>query len=249
MRTTMARTLYVAFLATIYTLVFGTTVLVLALTRPRSKWIDRAIRQWARMVVASAGIDITTENAEVLYRHPHYILIANHTSYFDIPCLQAVVMQPLRFLAKKSLFVVPIFGWALQASGFVPIDRKDRSTAVRSFDRAASQIRVGKSIVVFPEEGRSRTREMKPFKRGAFLLAIKAGVPIIPVAIRGTFEVLPAGRLSIRPGPVTLIFGEPVQTSGMSVRQNGELATTMRTTISGMLEGDVSRDAERSLSS
>ncbi len=237
MRTNMARTLYVTVLATIYTLIFGTIVLVLALTRPRSTWIDQAIRQWARLVVAAAGIDITTENAAVLDRHPHFILIANHTSYFDIPCLQAVVMQPLRFLAKKSLFVIPIFGWALQASGFVPIDRKDRRTAVRSFDRAAAQLRVGKSVVVFPEEGRSKTPEMKPFKRGAFLLALKAGIPIIPVAIRGTYEVLPAGRLSIRPGPVTLIFGEPVLTSGMSVRQKDELAATTRGMIEGMLRG------------
>ncbi len=239
MRTTMARTLYVALLATLYTVVFGLTVLLLALTRPRSQWIDRAIRQWARLVVGAAGIDITTENAEVLDRHPRFIIIANHTSYFDIPCLQAVVRQPLRFLAKKSLFVIPIFGWALQASGFIPIDRKDRRTAVRSFDRAASQLRVGKSIVVFPEEGRSRTSEMRPFKRGAFLLALKAGIPIIPVAIRGTLEVLPAGRWSIRPGPVRLTFGEPVLTSGMSVRQKDELASTMRAMIETMLEGDV----------
>ena len=215
--------------------------MVLAIMRPKSPWIDRSIRQWARMVVHAGGIDLQTENMSVLDSQERYILIANHSSYFDIPCLQAVVMHPLRFLAKKSLFSIPIFGWALQASGFIPIDRKDRSTAVRSFDRAAAQIRSGRSIVVFPEEGRSRTREMKPFKRGAFLLALKAGIPIIPVAIHGTYDVMPPGRFSIRPGPVKLIFGEPVATEGMSVRQKDELAATMRSRIETMLETDASQ--------
>jgi 1-acyl-sn-glycerol-3-phosphate acyltransferase len=231
----MLRTLYVGLVAAFWSVIIGLTVIPFALITPKAHLIDRLIRFWARQIMAAAGVDLSVEHRERVDPSRNYVIIANHASYLDIPALFSVVPQGLRFMAKKSLFVIPVFGWAIRATGFIPIDRKDRSSAAQSFDLAARQIRSGKTVVVFPEEGRSRTREMKPFKRGAFLLALKAGLPIVPVAIRGMYDVLPATRLRVHPGPVKIIFGEPIDTSAYSVRQRDELSELTRGRILEML--------------
>src|SRR4029078_4489492 len=107
-------------------------------------------------------------------------------------------------MAKASLFKIPIFGWAIARAGFIPIDRKNRRTAVKSFDLAGERIRRGNTIVIFPEEGRSRERQMRPFQRGAFLLALKSELPIVPLAVDGTYDVMRAGALRVKPGRVTI---------------------------------------------
>ena len=210
-------------------------VIAIALVAPRSGLIDAIIRFWARRLLGAAGVELTVLNAEVLTPGQPHIIIGNHSSYLDIPALFAAIPLSLRFLAKKSLFSIPIFGWAIRAAGFVPIDRKDRSRAKDSFDQAAGLIRAGRTVVVFPEEGRSRSREMRPFKRGAFLLALKAGVPIVPVGIRGMYDVLPAVRPVVHPGPVTIIFGEPIDVTQFSVRQRDEISELTRSKILELL--------------
>ena len=149
----------------------------------------------------------------------------------------AAIRQPIRFMAKVSLFKIPIFGWAIGRAGFIPIDRKNRRTAVKSFDLAAKRIRQGNTIVVFPEEGRSRTREMRPFQRGGFLLALKSELPILPIAIDGTHDVMPAGTLRIKPGPVTVKIGHLIPTAGLSLRDKERLAEGSREQIQRMLFG------------
>jgi 1-acyl-sn-glycerol-3-phosphate acyltransferase len=230
------RTVYLVLSAAFWSVVLGTAVMAIALVTPRAAVIDVIIRFWAGRLLAAAGVVLRVENAEVIRPDQRYIIIGNHSSYLDIPALQAAIRQPLRFLAKKSLFAIPVFGWAIKAAGFVPIDRKDRSTAGRSFELAALQLRTGRTVAVFPEEGRSQTREMKPFKRGAFLLALKAGLPIVPVAIRGMYDVLPAVRPIVHPGPVTIVFGEPIDVTQFSVRQRDELAELTRSRIVQMLD-------------
>jgi 1-acyl-sn-glycerol-3-phosphate acyltransferase len=172
---------------------------------------------------------------ETIDRGKRYILIANHHSYFDIPCIFAAIPQPIRFMAKKSLFSIPIFGWALARAGFIPIDRKNRRTAVKSFDLAVERIRKGNTIVIFPEEGRSREVAMRPFQRGAFLLAIRSELPILPLAIDGTYEVLRVGAKRVTPGVVTIRVGTPIQTAGVSVRAKDTLLEQSRGQIEGML--------------
>src|SRR4029079_17901100 len=186
----MLRTLWVALVAVVVTIPLATTVMLIAFVRSNAGLIDVVIRFWARLLLRAAGIDLRTERMETIDRKQRYILVANHYSYFDIPVIVAAVAPPIRFMAKVSLFKIPIFGWALARAGFIPIDRKNRRTAVKSFDLAAKRIRQGHTIVVFPEEGRSRTREMRPFQRGGFLLALKSELPILPIAIDGTHDVM-----------------------------------------------------------
>ena len=126
--------------------------------------------------------------------------MANHQSLFDIPALLASLPGETKFLAKSSLFRIPIFGWALSAGGFVPIDRSDRSTARESFAAAIAALARGVSVLIFPEEARSLDGRVLPFQRGGFLLALKSGLPIVPVGIEGAFEVQPRRSFLIRPG-------------------------------------------------
>ena len=231
----MLRTIWAVAFGVIVTIPFASAVMFVAFVRSNAAIIDSLIRVWARLLVRAAGIDLRTERMETVDRKQRYILVANHYSYFDIPVIIAAVPQPIRFMAKVSLFKIPIFGWALGRAGFIPIDRKNRRTAVKSFDLAAERIRKGNTIVVFPEEGRSRNREMRPFQRGGFLLALKSELPILPLAIDGTYDVYRVGARRITPGVVTIKVGDPIATAGRSVREKEQLAEQSRSQIEKML--------------
>jgi len=231
----MLRTPYAILVAIIATILTSIPVAIIGIFHSSAPVIDRLIRWWARSIVQAAGIELHSENIERMRPDQKYVVIANHSSYLDIPCLLATIPQPLRFMAKQSLFKIPIFGWALSAAGFVPVDRKNRKKAVRSFELAADRIRRGNSIVIFPEEGRSKERQMRPFQRGAFLLALKSELPILPLAIDGTFDALPAGRSWLKPGPVTIRVGQSFPTAGLTVRSKDELMTKAREQIEAML--------------
>ncbi len=228
--------LYFAVVAILATILFSVLTMAIALVRSTSPWIDRLIRVWAGLLVRAAGIDLKVENGERIDSEKRYILVANHYSYLDIPCIFAAIPQPIRFMAKSSLFKIPVFGWAIARTGFIPIDRKNRRTAVKSFELAADRIRKGNTIVIFPEEGRTRAREMKPFQRGAFLLALKSAKTIAPIAIDSTFDVWPVGSFwRIRPGRVTIRVGTPIETANFTVREKDRLANETRSQIEAML--------------
>jgi len=231
----MLRTIWVALVAVVATIPLATLVMVIAMIKSNAKMIDPIIRFWARILLRAAGIRLRAEGIEKIDRAQRYILVGNHHSYFDIPCILAAIPQPIRFMAKVSLFKIPIFGWGMSRAGFIPIDRKNRRTAVKSFDLAVERIRKGNTVVVFPEEGRSRERAMRPFQRGGFLLALRSELPILPIAILGTYEVFRVGTWRITPGPVTIKVGEPIATAGLTVRDKDRLLTESRGQIEGML--------------
>lgn len=234
----MLRTFWVAIAAVFVTIPYASAVIVVAIFRNTSPLIDKIVRLWARSLVRAAGIDLHTENLDAIKPDERYILVGNHYSYFDIPCVFAAIsQQPIRFMAKQSLFKIPIFGWSIARAGFIPIDRKDRSKAKKSFDLAAERVRKGNTIVIFPEEGRSRERTMREFKSGAFLLALKSGRTIVPIAIDGTWDVYNAKSRFIRAGRVTVKVGTPLPTEGLKVRDKERLLTESRAQIQTMLFG------------
>ncbi len=231
----MLRLAWLAVAAVLVTIPLATATLVVAAVRSTSPAIDWIVHLWGSLLVRAAGIELRTENLEAIDPQKRYILVSNHHSYLDIPCIVAAIPQPIRFMAKVSLFKIPIFGWALGRAGFIPIDRKNRRTAVKSFDLAADRIRKGNTVVVFPEEGRSRTRWMRPFQRGAFLLALKSEQTIMPIAVEGTHNVFPATRWTIRPGVVTIKAGTPLPTAGLTLRDKDRLLKESRAQIQAML--------------
>lgn len=233
----MLRLIWLAIVALVVTIPVSTLCILIATFSSASPWLDRVIRFWARALLAGAGIELRRENVEVIDPDKRYILVANHYSYLDIACIFVAIPQPIRFFAKISLFKIPIFGWSLARTGFIPIDRKNRRTAVKSFDLATERIRRGNTIVIFPEEGRTRERAMRPFQRGAFLLGIRSERPIVPIAIDGTYDVFPATRWAVKPGVVTIKAGTPLPTAGLTVRDKDRLLKESRAQIQMMLFG------------
>ncbi len=233
----MLRLVWLAIVAVLVTIPCASATIAVAAVNSTSPLIEKIIRFWAKTLVRAAGITLRAENVEVIEPGKRYILVANHYSYLDIPCIFAAIPQPIRFMAKVSLFKIPIFGWSIARAGFIPIDRQNRRTAVKSFDLAAERIRKGNTIVIFPEEGRTREKKMRPFQRGAFLLALKSEQPIVPVAIDGTYEVFPATRWRVTPGVVTIKVGTPLPTAGETLRAKDRLLTESRVQIHQMLFG------------
>jgi 1-acyl-sn-glycerol-3-phosphate acyltransferase len=201
---------------------------------PRGRFMFAMARLWSHSLLTAACLEITVERQAELDPRQTYVFLSNHQSLFDIPLLLATVAVPVRMMAKRSLFAIPLFGWSLAAGGFIPIDRGDRSTARESFAAALEGIRGGVSILLFPEGTRAMTDRLLPFQRGGFLLALKLGLPIVPVGIHGTRDVQRKGSLVMRPGHVTVRYGAPIAVSDFEVKRKRELIALVRGTIAAL---------------
>ena len=213
------------------TVVFGTYGALVGFIPPRGDWTLVGARCWARGVLLGGFVRLRREGRERVPRGEPVVFMANHESWLDIPALLAAIPVQVRFLAKKSLFKVPFLGWAIAAMGFIPVDRENRREAVRSFEEAAARIRRGRSVLLFPEETRSMDRNLLPLQRGGFLIAIKAGIPIVPVGIEGAGRCLGKHNYLIRPGTVTVRFGDPIPTAGRGVTEKVVLMERVRAEI------------------
>lgn len=178
---------------------------------PYGKRVYPFTRFWTWIIVALGRISIKADGLSRLDPNRNYVFIANHQSNIDIPVLvQSLEAFQLRWLAKKELLRVPFFGWAMRASKHIVVDRDDHLNALTSLRIAKERIEAGISIMIFPEGRRSSSGSLLPFKKGGFLLAAKAGIPIVPVTINGSGKLLPVGAWRLRRGTVELIIGEPV---------------------------------------
>ena len=195
---------------------------------PRGNWMFAMARLWSLLLLRASLIRVEVRHLGELTPGASYVFLANHQSLFDIPVLLSTVPSQVRMMAKRSLFRIPVFGWALAAGGFIPIDRGDRSTARQSFAAALARIRGGTSILLFPEGTRSLTDTLLPFQRGGFLLALKTGLPIVPVGIRGTRAIQRKGVWTIRPGTVAVTYGAPIDCAAYGIRRKGELIAEVR---------------------
>ncbi len=211
------------------TILLGLPALLVALLHRRSYAVKRFGRYWARGTLAVMGVRRTyhgLEHLESVLQGGSAVLVANHMSLTDVLLLVEILPVNIRFVAKESLFRVPLFGMLLRAAGYIPIDRTDRNRAIRSLEKAAALIRDGDPVLVFAEGTRSRKGRLQPFKKGAFHLAVQAGVPVIPVAISGTWNIVRPGGFRVRPGEAKVSFAEPV--SGV-VEQRGDMRALMQT--------------------
>lgn len=198
---------------------------------------------WSRIILRAAGIRIRYIDLENRDRKLPCVFIANHQSMVDIIALLPALPRGTRFVAKESLFRIPVLGWAIAAGGFVPIDRSNINKAMRSLEKAGSRIRAGNSVILFPEGTRSRDGLLRPFKKGAFHMALKAGVPIVPVTIQGSFQRLRPNSLRITPGEVVVHFGEPLDISAYDDNSVNELKIELHRRITTTLEGLENRSA------
>jgi 1-acyl-sn-glycerol-3-phosphate acyltransferase len=192
------------------TIVLGLTGIVGGLVAPRSNFTYRIGRLWSRVGLAAAGIRPTFEGLEHAAGTAPRLFLANHLSVVDIWVLAVCLPETTRFVAKRSLFLIPILGQTMTVAGFIPIDRGDRTQAIKSLGRAAARIRGGASVILFPEGTRSRNGKLAPFKKGSFHLALETRVPIVPIAISGTYSVVKPRSIVVRPGPVHVTLFPPV---------------------------------------
>lgn len=197
-------------------LVVATTCLalpatVITLLSPRgSNAVIRAGKLWSRIMLAAVGARVVYHDLQRAREHLPCIFIANHQSMIDIWVMFAVIPLSTRFVAKQELFRIPVFGWAIASCGCIGIDRTNRAEAIRSLRAAGEQIRAGRSVVLYPEGSRSPDGRLRPFKKGAFHLALQAAVPIVPVVITGSYDVLPPRSLRVRPGRVEVHLEPPI---------------------------------------
>jgi 1-acyl-sn-glycerol-3-phosphate acyltransferase len=189
---------------------------------------DREPRDWARHLISATGLPVSVRGLEHLESGRPYVFAANHASFVDIWILLASLPGSLRFIAKRELYAIPLFGRALRATGQVGVDRRDLDAATHSYENAARIIRGGRSVIVFVEGTRSRDGRLGEFKKGAFVLAIAAGVPVVPVYLRGTHRVLPSGSFWLRVRPVALIVGDSMPTEGLEYADRDALLARAR---------------------
>jgi 1-acyl-sn-glycerol-3-phosphate acyltransferase len=197
--------------------------------------VVRLAQWWSRTICRLSGVRITVHTKVALDPGRSYVFMANHLSTVDIWALYVALPIPVRMIAKKQLAAIPLFGWAMWAGRFIFIDRHNALAARRSIERAGRRIREGASVLLFPEGTRSRDGALGAFKKGGFHLAIDAGAPIVPVALRGTRELMPRGSLLLRPGQVTVTIGEPIPTEDLAPEDRNALLERVHATISQML--------------
>ena len=202
---------------------FGSLAILVGWIPPRGNWVGPVARGWARGLLWTSGVRLRVRYEGHVDSHRRYVFMANHQSLVDIAVLIASIPVQFRFLAKRSLFRIPVFGWALTAAGFVPVDRKRRDRAGETFSSALSALRQGASLMVFPEETRSLDGRLIEFRRGGFLMALKAGLAIVPVGIQGTLDVRPKGSFRICPGTVEVAFGRPIEVTEYGLKRKSEL--------------------------
>ena len=198
------------------TIIASIMAMIVALARPRSAWVDRIARAWARVCLWPSGVQLEVRGRERPDPTASYVVVSNHQSTFDIMSHFIALPVPIRFLAKKELFSTPLLGWALKAMDMVPVDRGSRSS-YRSVEEGALRVaRLGKSIIVYPEGTRTVDGDLLPFKKGAFAIAIRTGLPVLPTPISGADRAWKAKHKVIDGGPITIVVGDPIPTEGLT---------------------------------
>jgi 1-acyl-sn-glycerol-3-phosphate acyltransferase len=214
----------------IATVSLGLVAIIAGIFRVRDRpggvydWVPRT---WSKIILPIAGIKVTVHGRENAGAGDPRVFISNHLSLFDVPCLSSVLPRN-RFVAKAELFKIPIFGAAIRAAGMVEIQRDNKRAAFDAYKIAGEKIRSGMSIVVFPEGTRGTEYPLSQFKKGPFILAIAAGVPIVPVITHGTREIVRKHEVIVRPGNVDIHFLEPVPTAGLKYEDRDQLTELVR---------------------
>ena len=216
-------------LATIF---FGTISLVVSFFDSSCAVQIRVARAWARSLLAAGGVRVRVEGLDQIDPGGSYVFISNHLSYLDTPVALANVPVQFRFLAKRGLFQIPFLGTHLSRAGHIPVPREDPRAAVKTMQLAAETIQRKKtSLLIFPEGGRSRDGVLRPFKEGGAYIAIRAGVPVVPMVLIGTRELLPYGGAIVLSGDVTLRILKPIETRDLSLKDRGVLTERVRDLI------------------
>jgi 1-acyl-sn-glycerol-3-phosphate acyltransferase len=213
-------------------------VMLLSLWRPAERYGVWTGRTWALAVSKAMGLTFSLQGAEKVVPGASYIIAPSHQGNADILALMRTLPMPFRWVIKKELLRIPFFGSALGGIGSVAINRSNREQSVKSIQEASEKLKNGWSILIYPEGTRTPDGHLLPFKKGAFMLAVQTGVPILPVTQNGAFKVLPKKRMGFRPGHITVVIGDPISTEGLTEADVPELMEKTRREISRLMDFD-----------
>jgi 1-acyl-sn-glycerol-3-phosphate acyltransferase len=230
------RTAWVILNALVATPPLSLVIIVAAVFGAPASFHDRIGQFWCRWMLWASGVTVHAFGTENIAAGRPQILVSNHVSFYDVLALAVSVPKRFRFVGKRELTRVPLWGRAWQAAGHIAIDRSDRQRAVASLDRAGRVVREDRScIIMFPEGTRSVSGRLQPFKKGAFMLALHTGIEIVPVAVRGSGRVLPKSSWRVRSAPIIVRFGAPLATAGYSEATREDLMTVVRSEMETLL--------------
>jgi len=232
-------------LLTIITVICGSLSLLVSFADKSGRLQHKIAQRWAKALVWSSGCSLRIKGRENLLKHPVAVYASNHTSYMDTPVIFASLPFQFRILAKKELWPIAFIGWYLNRSGQIPIDTANPHATLSSLGAGVKALRAGMPLFVFPEGGRTQTGELMPFLSGAAYLAIRAQVPLVPIALTGVYDLLPIHTRHLYPGELMLSVGEPIDTKGITPRQVEELTARLRRAIEELLSGAKSDVQER----
>ena len=235
----MIRSIWVSVVAVASTVCVGGSVVVRYVLRSRrfDAFADRATALWAAIILWASKVTTVLENPERLGTGRGQILVSNHQSWYDVFALAAALPVRFNFVGKKELSRIPFLGQAWEKVGHVAIDRGDHQSALASLQTLDDQMLGRKrTIIMFPEGTRSPTGEVTRFKKGAFVMAIKAKVPVVPVAVIGTRRIMEKGSWVITPGKVTIRVGHPIYTMGLGLQDRVALARQAREAIVALMD-------------
>lgn len=226
----MVRTLLAVFVALAFIFCLGAPLLIYAVLSGDTDPLYWAGLTGARATLRAAGVRIDAQGRDRIPAGRAVVFMPNHQSNIDPPAV-FVLLPPVLVLGKQEFFRVPVLGRAMRLRGFVPIDRKNRERAIEAVEQAIRSLQAGRSFLVFPEGTRSPDGRLQPFKKGAFMMALKAGAPIVPISLSGASQVMRKGEFAIHPGRVRITFHDPVATEGCAVDDRERIMESVRQAI------------------
>ncbi len=222
------KVVWLFFWLVVFTLVLFVPIVLAALAGRTGKVAFFLMQSWAWLVLRVSGIRVMVRGRDKVVPGQRYVILSNHQSHFDIPALVTSLGVPYRWVIKKELRRIPLFGYALAASRNIFIDRSDSASALRSIQEGAARLPEGTGMLFFPEGTRSRDDTMLPFKKGAFIAAQDSGMPILPVTVNGSRRCLPKGSAVFRPGTLEVVIHPPVNADTVTAEALDDLMERTR---------------------
>ncbi|PKN24176.1 MAG: 1-acyl-sn-glycerol-3-phosphate acyltransferase [Deltaproteobacteria bacterium HGW-Deltaproteobacteria-21] len=230
------RTIRAVLVAVLLTLVLGPPLIVISLFEKTGSTAYLLTRLWARLLSRSMGLTFSIQGTEKIAPSVSYIIAPNHQGYVDILALITTLPPRFRWVLKRELLRIPLFGWALGRTGAISLDRSNREQAMKSLVVGASKLTGGWSVLIYPEGTRTPDGNLQHFKKGAFIMAIQTGIPILPVTCNGAYKIMPKKTIVFQPGHITVTVGDPIPSEGLTEADVGRLLDKTRAAVGRHLD-------------